>query len=94
MRNKQRVIFVAAFLALLAIVGFPWYQLQMTPVELLNCNLTGRECFVAARYASLDACNKASRLYYSANCDSVSQPGKMICELDKPGIVSKSYCTY
>jgi hypothetical protein len=94
MQNKQRLLFAAAFLTLLGIVGFQWYQLERTPAELLVCNLLGQKCFVTARYRDLDDCNRANRLYHSAYCNSVSEPGKMTCELDKPGIYAKSFCTY
>jgi hypothetical protein len=90
----MRPIIWAAFIALLAVVGYQYYQLDKTPVKYLICGSMGEDCFVTARYQTLRDCEYALRLN-SALCDSVSVPGKITCVRDdKPSTISSSYCTY
>jgi hypothetical protein len=62
-----------------------------TPVKFVNCDGTGRECFVTARFDDLDSCERYDR-FSSAYCDSVSMPGKIICDTTRASAMSKGYC--
>lgn len=92
-QNRRQLLHLAIPVALLAIVGYQWYLLSATPVRLLNCGIATQDCFVIARYRSLDDCQRANRLYHSANCNIISEPGKMTCLLDQPSSIARSYCT-
>ena len=63
-----------------------------TPVKYVICGFAETNCFIAARFKDLDGC-ESHKKWSEMQCDSISQPGKMICETDRGGSVAVSYCT-
>lgn len=66
---------------------------ERTPVKLLICDAAGKDCNTFARFEDLPDCEMVNK-YMSANCDSVSTPGKMVCDTTKPSDFSSSFCSY
>jgi hypothetical protein len=62
-----------------------------TLIRMINCDVSGKDCFVTARFADLDGCMRHKKLS-DAYCDSVSTPGKIICDTHRQSLTTKSYC--
>ena len=65
-----------------------------TPIEFKICDAMHENCFVAARFKDMDACQSHDK-WAGMLCDSVSQPGVMTCrEPDRrEPVVSTGYCS-
>jgi hypothetical protein len=63
-----------------------------TPVKYVICGAAETNCLIAARFKDLDGC-ESHKKWSEMLCDSVSQPGKMICETDRGASIAFSYCT-
>jgi hypothetical protein len=63
-----------------------------TLVKYVICGAAETNCFVAARFKDLDGC-ESHKKWSEMLCDSVSHPGKMICETDRGSQITFSYCT-
>lgn len=62
-----------------------------TPVRYVICGLGEKDCFVAARFTNLDACER-HRKWSEMLCDT-SNPGTMTCTKDTTPPISVAYCT-
>lgn len=62
-----------------------------TPVSYVICGHGERNCFVAARFSDLDGC-ESHKNWSVQLCDSISDPGKMVCTKDSEQTVI-AYCT-
>jgi hypothetical protein len=81
--------FVVVGFASLLITGCPRDE---TPVKLYICDENHENCFLAARFKTMDGCKSHER-WAGMLCDSVSQPGKMICtEVPDHETAARSYC--
>ncbi len=65
---------------------------EPTPVRYLICDAVGNKCFVVARFKDLETC-EGFKAKDAAYCDSVSVPGKIICDTTKKSSISTSFCT-
>ena len=65
---------------------------EPTPIRYLVCDAFGNECFVVARFKNLETC-EGFKAKDRAYCDSVSVPGKMICDTTRESKISTSFCT-
>jgi hypothetical protein len=63
-----------------------------TNIRYVICGTGGYGCFVAARFKDMDGCESHKR-WSVMLCDSISEPGKMICTRDTGPQVSSAYCT-
>jgi hypothetical protein len=71
----------------------PQGAVDATPIRYVICGqFQGRDCFVAARFPDLDGCEMYKR-QSEYLCDSVSTPGKMICDTTPiPTTTTMAYC--
>lgn len=65
---------------------------EPTPIRYLVCDVLGNKCFVAARFKYLESC-ESFKVKDAAYCDSVSTPGKIVCDTTKKSDIATSYCT-
>jgi hypothetical protein len=63
-----------------------------TNIRYVICDIGDTNCFVAARFKSIDSCESHKR-WSEMLCDSRAEPGKMVCTPDTGTQVSVSYCT-
>ncbi len=63
-----------------------------TPVKYVICSAGERDCFVAARFKSLDAC-ESHKNWGDMRCDSLSKPGEMHCRKGSGPVIAVTYCT-
>jgi hypothetical protein len=63
-----------------------------TPVRYVICSVGEKNCFVAARFKDLDAC-QSHKDWADMLCDSRSKPGVMICTRDSGESIATAYCT-
>jgi hypothetical protein len=63
-----------------------------TPIRYVICGIGETNCFVAARFKDLDAC-ESHKKWSDMLCDSKSTPGEMHCRTDTGPTVATSYCT-
>ena len=64
-----------------------------TPVRYVICGAGESNCFVAARFKDLDAC-QSHKSWADMLCDSISTPGAMTCRKDPGPSIGVSYCTH
>lgn len=64
-----------------------------TPVKYVICGAAESNCFVAARFKDLDAC-QSHKDWADMLCDSRSQPEVMTCKKDLAASVATTYCTH
>jgi len=62
-----------------------------TPIRFVICNDVGQDCFVIARFKDLQTCEDHKRLS-AVYCDSVSTPGKMLCDTTRKSEFVTSWC--
>jgi hypothetical protein len=62
-----------------------------TPVRYVICGAAESNCFVAARFKSLDSCQRHKN-WSDMLCDSESKPGEMVCRRDTGPSIASSYC--
>jgi hypothetical protein len=63
-----------------------------TPVRFVNCDAAGSDCFVTARFADLDGCERY-KTFSDAYCDSMSTPGRILCDNTRSHLsTAKAYC--
>jgi hypothetical protein len=62
-----------------------------TPVRYVICSQGEANCFVAARFKSLDSC-QSHKDWSEMLCDSKSTPGAMVCRKDPGPTISFAYC--
>lgn len=62
-----------------------------TPVRYVICSQGEANCFVAARFKSLDSC-QSHKDWSEMLCDSKATPGAMVCRKDPGPTVSFGYC--
>jgi hypothetical protein len=91
-RVSMKCSLLAALLA--AVAGFAAFKLgRDMPVEYNICNAAHEECFVAARFKTMDACQSQNK-WASMLCDSNSTPGMMICREERPELNTASgFCS-
>lgn len=64
-----------------------------TPVRYVICGANETNCFVSARFAKMDSCERHKK-WSEMLCDSDTKPGMMICTQPSPDKeVSFAYCT-
>jgi hypothetical protein len=63
-----------------------------TLVKYIICGVGETNCFIAARFKDLDAC-QSHKNWADMLCDSRSKPGEMICRKDSSPSVGVAYCT-
>ena len=64
-----------------------------TPVKYYVCDRGQTNCFLAARFKTMDSC-KSHEKWSGMYCDSISEPGKMICrEQPQYEATASSYCS-
>lgn len=63
------------------------------PVKLYFCKARYENCYVYARFKDMDACER-TRMFVTAYCDQVSEPGKIICTRAEDEHIGEIYCTY
>lgn len=63
-----------------------------TPVKYVICGHGESDCFVAARFKDLDAC-QSHKNWADMLCDSQSDPGKMVCTKNAQLNIAVAYCT-
>ena len=64
---------------------------QKTTVRSVICLISGANCFVAARFPNLDACEEYKK-FLGMKCDGITSPGRLICATDAPSPLVSSYC--
>lgn len=62
-----------------------------TPVKYVICGFGDKDCFIAARFNSLDSCQR-HLTWAGMLCDGESKPGEIVCRKD-PRPMSVGYCT-
>lgn len=62
------------------------------PVKYYNCNAAHTDCFIMARFKDMNSCKMAEEKA-SWYCDSVSTPGKAVCDTAKKSTISATYCS-
>jgi hypothetical protein len=63
-----------------------------THVKYVICGPGESDCFVAARFKDLDAC-QSHKDWAGMLCDSQSNPGKMVCTKNTHLNIAVDYCT-
>lgn len=63
-----------------------------TPVKYVICGAGESNCFVAARFKSLDSCQR-HKDWSDMLCDKRSKPGEMVCRTDPGPNIGTAYCT-
>lgn len=63
-----------------------------TPVKYVICSISGTNCFVAARFDELEAC-ESYKHWHGMLCDKVSKTGEMLCRTNTGRTISTAYCT-
>lgn len=63
-----------------------------TPIRYVICGVGETNCFVAARFNNLDAC-ESHKSMSEMLCDTKSDPGKITCTKDTGTTVAVAYCT-
>lgn len=88
MGNKAFITIPAAACFALCLVGC-----DETPVKYLICDGASENCRTVARFDNFDSC-ELHKKFFTANCDHVSEPGKILCVTGKEPIFPyTSYCT-
>ncbi len=64
-----------------------------TPARYVICGAAESNCFVAARFKDLDAC-QSHKTWADMLCDSKSKPDEMICRKDPGPNIGFAYCTH
>lgn len=64
-----------------------------TPVKYVICGLGESNCFVAARFDNLSAC-EGHKEFAEMLCDSQTDPTKMTCTKDTKPSTAVVYCTF
>jgi hypothetical protein len=62
-----------------------------TPIRYVICDDASQNCRVNGRFRSVTDCEYHQK-FMSAFCDSVTTPGKIICDTTEKSKLSKSYC--
>jgi hypothetical protein len=62
-----------------------------TPIRYVICSKADGDCFVQARFRSLEDCENA-RAILDAACDRVTQPRKIICDTTAKPVLAATYC--
>ena len=62
-----------------------------TPAKYVICSTGEKNCFVAARFKDLDACERHKK-WADMLCDSVSIPGLMTCRMPHEPSIGDAYC--
>lgn len=62
-----------------------------TSIRYVVCATGERDCRIAARFASLDACEHHKQIE-AMLCDRKSEPGEISCHVDSSSAVSSGYC--
>lgn len=63
-----------------------------TPAKYVICGVGESNCFVAARFKDLAAC-ESHKNWSAMLCDSKSRPGEMLCRKDPGPTIGVAYCT-
>jgi hypothetical protein len=63
-----------------------------TPVKYVICGAGETNCFIAARFKDLDAC-QSHKNWSEMLCDSRAKPGEMSCRKDPGPMIGVAYCT-
>ena len=62
-----------------------------TPAKYVICSAGETNCFVAARFKDLDACERHKK-WADMLCDSISTPGLMTCRTPPEPSIGNAYC--
>ena len=63
-----------------------------TPVRYVLCAAGEQNCFVSARFKDFAAC-ESHKAWAEMLCDSMSNPGAMVCKKDTRPQLAFAYCT-
>ena len=63
-----------------------------TPVRFVICNAGDKGCFVDARFADFESCERHNK-FTGMWCDEVSKPGHVICGPPKVESFAVGHCT-
>ena len=64
-----------------------------TPVKYVICGAGESNCFVAARFKDIDAC-QSHKTWADMLCDSKSKADEMVCHKDPGPSIGFAYCTH